>query len=66
MLHNVPRTSLASARQSSEWVDLEMTNVPAVVEEPFMPPRDTLAYRVQFYYTLNSKIEDYWKEEGKY
>ena len=66
MLHNVPRTSLASARQSSEWVDLEMTSVPAVVEEPFMPPRDTLAYRVQFYYTLNSKTEDYWKEEGKY
>ncbi len=31
-----------------------------------MPPPGMLRYRVQFYYTVDSKMEVFWKEEGKF
>ncbi len=46
--------------------DLEMTNVPAFVEEEHMPPSEPLKYSVHFYYGAGSSAEQYWKEEGKY
>lgn len=49
----------------SFWVDLNMNNIPAFVEEPHAPPADTLKWRVAFYYTSRSKVEDYWKDAGK-
>jgi hypothetical protein len=47
------------------WVELEMNNIPAFIEEPFQPPADTLKWRVNFYYNSRSKVEDYWKDAGK-
>jgi len=65
-MHTVPHTSLASTRQLKDWVGMELTDVPAFIEEPFMPPPDTAKWRVAFYYRIESKQEDYWKAEGKY
>jgi hypothetical protein len=65
-LHTLPGTTLHSARQSNEWVDLEVKNIPALVSEPYMPPRDTVRYRVEFYYVIQGKPEEFWKDEGKY
>ncbi len=46
--------------------DLEMTNVPAFVEEEHMPPSGPFQYSVRFYYGAGSSADQYWKEEGKY
>ena len=46
--------------------DLEMTNVPAFVEEEHMPPSEPFQYSVRFYYGAGSSADQYWKEEGKF
>ncbi len=46
--------------------DLEMTDVPAFVEEEHMPPSEPFQYSVRFYYGAGSSADQYWKEEGKY
>lgn len=55
-----------SSRQAEEFIDLKMNDVPGLVYEPFMPPRDMLLYRVQFYYQVDRSADVYWREEGKY
>jgi hypothetical protein len=50
---------------NSSWVDLEMNNIPAFVDEPFQPPTDTLKWRVNFYYSSHGKMQDFWKDAGK-
>ncbi|HEY0797468.1 MAG TPA: DUF3857 domain-containing protein [Acidisarcina sp.] len=52
--------------QLSQIYELDMVNIPATPQEEFMPPMQSLSYRVQFYYTAFRKVEDYWKDEGKY
>ncbi len=46
--------------------DLEMTDVPAFVEEEHMPPSEPFQYSVRFYYGAGSSADQYWKEEGKF
>jgi hypothetical protein len=65
-LHTQVMSRVASKRQSANWVDLEMKDVPALIQEPHMPPSDALRYRVDFYYQVNRNEQEYWKEEGKY
>ena len=48
------------------WVDLDLADVPAFVDEPFMPPPEILRWRVSFYYVVSGKQEDYWKAQGKF
>ena len=48
------------------WFDLNMSDIPPLVEEPYMPPASLLKWRVYFYYQSTLKPEDYWKEQGKY
>jgi len=57
---------LESSADGKEWVDMEMDNVPAFVEEPYSLPANTLKYRVNFYYRVELKQDEYWKNEGKY
>lgn len=64
--HEVPVGSFATAHTVGFWVDLNMTNIPALIEEPFMPPANMLTMRVYFYYQENLKPEDYWKTQGKF
>ncbi len=56
--HNFP--------DGSERIDLEVTDVPAFVEEPYMPPSDPIMWHVYFYYRVDLQADDYWKNEGKY
>ena len=65
-LHESPRATFATKHQASAFVDLQMADVPPIVEEPFMPPPDMMRYRVNFYYMIDPKPEDFWREEGKY
>ena len=46
--------------------ELKLSDIPAAPVEEFMPPMQAMTYRVQFYYTAILKVEDYWKDEGKY
>lgn len=65
-LHQLPGSTFLSAHDVRFWVDLTMNNIPAFIEEPFMPPPDILKMRVYFYYQENLKAEDYWKAQGKF
>ncbi|HLW55609.1 MAG TPA: DUF3857 domain-containing protein [Candidatus Angelobacter sp.] len=49
-------------------MELELTDIPAFVEEDYSPPAKVLKMRVNFYYGNNNmaKPADFWKEEGKY
>jgi hypothetical protein len=64
--HDVPHGTFPSQHQPSDWIGLEMTDVPALIAEPYSPPINTLRYRVRFYYMVGSNQAAFWKEEGKY
>jgi len=57
---------MSAQGQATHWVDLDLDNVPAFVEEPYMPPPSMLRWRVYFYYQESLKPEDYWKSQGKF
>jgi len=63
--HTQPRGQFMH-NQVSYWVDLDMADVPAVVHEPFMPPPEVLEWRIEFYYVVSAKQQDYWKAQGKF
>jgi hypothetical protein len=44
---------------------LEVENIPAIPEEPNQPPVESLAYRVDFYYSPYSFADVYWESEIK-
>jgi Domain of Unknown Function with PDB structure (DUF3857)/Transglutaminase-like superfamily len=64
--HQVALSSFATVHDVGYWIDLNLNDVPAFLEEPFMPPPNVLRMRVAFYYQENVKMEDYWKAEGKF
>jgi hypothetical protein len=59
-------TQIHTRPDGFNWVELEMKNVPAFIEEPYMPPADPMKWRVYFYYQVELKPDEYWKNEGKY
>jgi Transglutaminase-like superfamily. len=59
-------TSSVAGHDTTSWVDLSLNDIPAFVEEPFMPPPNMIKRRVYFYYQENLKPDDYWKAEGKF
>jgi Domain of Unknown Function with PDB structure (DUF3857)/Transglutaminase-like superfamily len=65
-LHNRPPQSFAGVHDVSFWVDLTRENIPAFIEEAFMPPASIMKLRVYFYYQQNLKMDDYWKSEGRF
>jgi hypothetical protein len=64
--HQLPTSSFSTIHDVDFWVDLTLHNIPALIEEPFMPPVNILRMRVYFYYQQNLKSDDYWKSEGKF
>lgn len=64
--HRLMTTSMANSRTANQYVDLALTNVPPLQEEPYMPPANMLRYRVQFYYTVDPSPDAFWKQEGKF
>lgn len=53
-------------REGLDGYDLTIENVPALPDEEFMPPMQSLSYRVLFYYSGYHTEEEFWKSEGKY
>lgn len=65
-IHTVPTSTFVTVHDVSVWVDLNLENIPAFIEEPFMPPASLLKWRVYFYYQSTLKPEEYWKTHGKF
>jgi len=61
----VPTTSLAN-HEGSSILELNVEDIPPSPEEEYMPPIQSLGYRVLFYYSPYRTQEDYWKGEGKH
>ena len=64
-----PKETLLPATQA--WmehsvIEVKGNNVPAFVQEPFMPDSAQFKYNAHFYYVINPKQEDFWKQEGKF
>jgi Domain of Unknown Function with PDB structure (DUF3857)/Transglutaminase-like superfamily len=57
---------LHTGPDGNRWVDLTAQDIPAFVEEPFMPPPNILKWRVSFYYRADFNAKEYWKNEGKF
>ena len=52
--------------QTQHMYSLDVENVPAKPTDEYMPPIDSVAYRVLFYYSAARNSDEYWKQEGKY
>lgn len=55
-----------SVKNKANTYELEMSNVPAFVEEEHMPPALPFKYYIRFYYVSVDTADKYWSEEGKY
>jgi hypothetical protein len=45
---------------------VELTDVPPIPDEEWMPPIRNLLYRVRFYYTYASNADEFWNSEEKH
>jgi hypothetical protein len=45
---------------------VDLTDVPAIPNEPWAPPLNTQAYRVDFFYTYTPDVKDFWQKEMSY
>ena len=45
--------------------ELNANDVPALVEEDYMPPMKSNSYRVMFYYLSYRSADEFWQSEGK-
>ena len=45
---------------------LDLTDVPAAPDEDWMPPMNTLRWRVDFYYTYAKTPDEFWKKEADF
>ncbi|HYK90880.1 MAG TPA: DUF3857 domain-containing protein [Acidobacteriota bacterium] len=50
----------------TDSIKMNLRDVPAFVEEPYMPPARVLQPRVRFFYQVGGTMDQFWKEEGKY
>ena len=45
---------------------LDLSDVPAIPLEPFAPPQNSDAYRVDFFYTYTPDVKDFWQKQMGY
>ena len=45
---------------------VDLTDIPPVPDEEYMPPKDVLLYKVFFYYMASSSAAEFWMSEAKY
>lgn len=56
----------AVAAEASGMYTLDLNDVPALPDEAFGPPRESVAYGVRFFYTPTPDPTDFWKKEMGY
>jgi hypothetical protein len=62
----LPKDNRPTRQSDGSWL-LEVTNVPAFTEEPFMPPERMLKSRVDFFYLIGGGDDPsfFWRNDGK-
>jgi hypothetical protein len=45
---------------------VDLSDVPALPQEPFAPPLNSESYRVDFFYTYTPDVKDYWQKQMGY
>lgn len=67
--NRLPQGAKTNQDKMRRSVTMDMQNVPAFEEEPYMPPKEDARMRVIFYYFSSQstlpKGDEYWKQEGK-
>lgn len=48
------------------YVELAASDVPAYVDEPYMPDNDQFKFNVHFYYKVTNKPQEYWAKQAKF
>lgn len=51
-------------RNMSGVYELDLTDIPAIPSEDWMPPQNSINWRVQFYYTQYYTGAEFWQKEG--
>ena len=46
-------------------LELNVHDIPPMPDEEYMPPIDSLSYRVLFYFSAHFSVDEFWKSEGK-
>jgi len=62
---NLPNGTKVDDKSTQGRYTVDVTDVPAIPEEDFMPPLEAMIERVRFYYTPYMTGEDFWKHEGE-
>jgi Domain of Unknown Function with PDB structure (DUF3857)/Transglutaminase-like superfamily len=65
-LHTIPTPTLYNGHEVTMWVDLTRENIPALVDEPYMPAASMMKLRVYFYYQQARNLDEYWTAEHKF
>ncbi|MGD0789462.1 MAG: hypothetical protein ABR898_15900, partial [Terracidiphilus sp.] len=53
-------------RDTMHRYTLDLTDIPALPDEEWMPPLNTIRWRVVFYYTNANNQAEFWANEGKH
>jgi hypothetical protein len=51
--------------EASGRFTLDLTDIPPIPADDWMPPLNTLTWHVEFYYTYANSAQDFWDSEGK-
>jgi hypothetical protein len=55
----------SGVKDGQTTLEVNAHDIPPAPDEDFMPPIQSLTYRVLFYYSAYRSTEEYWKNEGK-
>lgn len=61
-----PKVTDTTLPGGQEILELTMTDIKPMPQEPYMPPIAGFSYKVIFYYTSYRSSDEYWKNEGKF
>ncbi len=56
----------SSLQTGGTQIQLDIADVPPLPKEEYMPPMDSISYRVLFYYTSYKTSKEYWEKQGKF
>ena len=63
---NLPKNATVKYSPTQATFELDIHDVPPLPAEDYMPPSNSTAYRVLFYYTSEHSPQQFWLDEGRY
>jgi len=66
MVQRIPHDDTIQVKNSGDTFTVDMTDVPPLPHEDWMPPIHSLRWRVSFYYTYAITAGEYWKKEAEF